>query len=297
MEAITQRKKTIKESETIFNKVCMCLKMVDKYSSTTKGKVEEAVYDLVKNNMVITSMKDENGLGVYDYAALGKFKGIMTLTRTCENGLFRNDHEEMLFDKARQGDKFAEYDFLKGNLPLVEFLAKKHLNIADFDELYSAGSVGLMNAYRSFDKERGIKFSAFARLSIKHEMFKYYKKTKRVKNPIVKEYSLNDTIIDFKSGRTWTLLDILEDEDFDLFKELFKKDVSEKIRSVLAKKLTKTQRETIEKLYGLKDVDAQTAAELAAERNVSTSNIYNIQNAGLKKLKTALAGVYENMEK
>ena len=33
------------------------------------------------------------------------------------------------------------------------------------------------------------------------------------------------------------------------------------------------------------------------ERNVSTHNIYNIQSAGLKKLKTALAGMYENMEK
>lgn len=297
MDSLAKRKITRKETEAIFNKVCTCLKMVDKYSAVTKGKVEDAVYDLVKNNMIITSMKDENGLGVYDYAALGKFKSIMSLTRTCENGLFRSDYEEELFDKARAGDKFAEYDFIEGNLPLVEFLAERHLNIADFDELYSAGAFGLMCAYRSFDKARGIKFSAFAGLSIKHEMFKYYKKTKRINNPIGKECSLFDPIVEFKSGHTWTLMDILEDEDVDLFKGLYQKDVSEKVKRVLAKKLTQTQREIIEKLYGLKNEDAKSVAELAAERNVSAHNIYNIQSAGFKKLKTALAGMYENMEK
>lgn len=297
MDSLAKRKVTSKETLAIFNKVCTCLKMADQYSAATKGRVEEAVFDMIKSNMVITSMKDEHGLGVYDYAALGKFKSVMGLTRTCENGLFRNDHEEMLFDKAREGDKFAEYDFIEGNLPLVEYLAERHLNIADFDELYSAGSVGLMTAYRGFDKARGIKFSAFAALSIRHEMFKYYKKTKRVGNPIGKEYSLFEPIVEFGSGHKWTLMDILEDEDVDLFKELYQKDVSEKVKRVLAKKLTQTQREIIEKLYGLKNEDAQSVAELAAERKVTANNIYNIQSAGFKRLRTALAGMYENMEK
>lgn len=207
MDSLAKRKITRKETEAIFNKVCTCLKMAEKYSAVTKGKVENAVYDLVKNNMVITSMKDENGLGVYDYAALGKFKSIMSLTRTCENGLFRSDYEEELFDKARAGDKFAEYDFIEGNLPLVEFLAEKHLNIADFDELYSAGAFGLMNAYRSFDKARGIKFSAFAGLSIKHEMFKYYKKPSAFATQLAKNVRCLTRLLNLKAGvygHLWT---------------------------------------------------------------------------------------------
>ena len=64
------------------------------------------------------------------------------------------------------GDEAARQQLLNEHLGLVHFVARqvaRGISVeADFDELVSAGTMGLMNALGSFDSERGLAFSTFA---------------------------------------------------------------------------------------------------------------------------------------
>src|SRR6188768_3212884 len=64
------------------------------------------------------------------------------------------------------GDDSARNALLLENLNLVHHVARqlsKSLAVdADFDELVSAGTIGLMTAVKSFDARRGLAFSTFA---------------------------------------------------------------------------------------------------------------------------------------
>jgi RNA polymerase sigma factor FliA len=68
-------------------------------------------------------------------------------------------------DVAR-GDPLARERLLSEHLGLVHHVARqmsRSLSVeADFDELVSAGSLGLMNALDNFDSSRGLAFSTFA---------------------------------------------------------------------------------------------------------------------------------------
>ncbi len=64
------------------------------------------------------------------------------------------------------GDTEARERLLTEHLGLVHFVARqvaRGISVeADFDELVSAGTIGLMNALESFDTGRGLAFSTFA---------------------------------------------------------------------------------------------------------------------------------------
>jgi len=70
------------------------------------------------------------------------------------------------WSSAEVGDNSARDALLVENLNLVHHVARqlaKSLSVeADFDELVSAGTIGLMTAVKSFDAQRGLAFSTFA---------------------------------------------------------------------------------------------------------------------------------------
>ncbi len=54
-------------------------------------------------------------------------------------------------------------EFIAANLPLVHSLANRFRGRGiEYEELFSAGSVGLVKAYDNFDKSRGLCFSTYA---------------------------------------------------------------------------------------------------------------------------------------
>ena len=71
-----------------------------------------------------------------------------------------------LWARTASGDDAARDAILRENLSLVHHVARqlsRSLAVeADFDELVSAGTIGLMTAVKSFDARRGLAFSTFA---------------------------------------------------------------------------------------------------------------------------------------
>ena len=54
-------------------------------------------------------------------------------------------------------------EFIAANIPLVHSLANRFRGRGiDYEELFSAGSLGLVKAYDNFDQSRGLCFSTYA---------------------------------------------------------------------------------------------------------------------------------------
>jgi RNA polymerase sigma factor for flagellar operon FliA len=76
------------------------------------------------------------------------------------------DSSRTLWADSAAGDSSARDALLRENLSLVHHVARQLSRSlaaeADFDELVSAGTLGLMTALKSFDARRGLAFSTFA---------------------------------------------------------------------------------------------------------------------------------------
>jgi RNA polymerase sigma factor for flagellar operon FliA len=74
--------------------------------------------------------------------------------------------DQTLWTRLAAGDTAARDQLLTEHLGLVHHVARQMSRTlavrADFDELVSAGSMGLMNALESFDASRGLAFSTYA---------------------------------------------------------------------------------------------------------------------------------------
>jgi RNA polymerase sigma factor FliA len=73
---------------------------------------------------------------------------------------------DSLWTQLAQGDTSARERLLQDNLSLVHHVARQLSKAlaapADFDELVSCGTIGLMNALEAFEPARGLAFSTFA---------------------------------------------------------------------------------------------------------------------------------------
>src|SRR4051812_32403534 len=76
------------------------------------------------------------------------------------------EDSQSLWARTASGDDAARDAVLSENLNLVHHVARqlsRSLAVeADFDELVSAGTIGLMTAVKAFDPRRGLAFSTFA---------------------------------------------------------------------------------------------------------------------------------------
>lgn len=85
-----------------------------------------------------------------------------------------NEEMIVLFNKYKQGDKFAKDDLINGNLKLVLSILKKYNNRVDnMDDLFQIGCIGLIKAIDNFDTSFNVKFSTYAVPMILGEVKRY----------------------------------------------------------------------------------------------------------------------------
>ncbi|MBN1356390.1 RNA polymerase sigma factor RpoD/SigA [bacterium] len=77
--------------------------------------------------------------------------------------LLSRDEEVELSERIQQGDEDALQRMVQGNLRFVVSIAKKYLGSGlQLDELVNEGSIGLIEAAKRFQPERGVKFITYA---------------------------------------------------------------------------------------------------------------------------------------
>ncbi len=85
------------------------------------------------------------------------------LKRIAKIPLLSPEEEKELARRAKQGDKEALKKLVESNLRFVISVAKQYIGYGlPFSELIAAGNLGLLEAAKRFDPDRGVKFISYA---------------------------------------------------------------------------------------------------------------------------------------
>ena len=192
--------------------------------------------------------------------------------------------EEQLLQGMREGDVSCRNRLIEHNLRLVAHVVKKYSNtIYETDDLISIGTIGLIKAVDSFNREKGIRLATYASRCIENELLMLMRSSKKQS----KEVSLFDPIGSDKEGNTIQLLDICVAEEIDIIGQMEEQQRLSKLQEYIDKVLTKREKEIIVLRYGLLGGREVTQREIAEKLNISRSYVSRIEKKALNKLKAA----------
>ena len=192
--------------------------------------------------------------------------------------LSRAEEEEYLRRMA-EGDEDA-----KNNLRLVAHVAKKYSAAvhcgSDSEDLLSIGTIGLIKGISSFDPSKGTRLATYAARCVENEILMMFRSRKKSRNDV----SLSDPIGTDKEGNAIMLMDVIENDDSDIFDKIEMKGSVRTLYSNLSSKLTPRERKIIVLRYGLIDGKCRTQREIAAMLGISRSYISRIEKKAVSKL-------------
>ncbi len=85
-----------------------------------------------------------------------------------------NEEMKTLFERYKNGDKFARDEIINGNLKLVLSILKMfNKSEENKDDLFQVGCIGLLKAVDNFDPSFGVKFSTYCVPMIQGEIRRY----------------------------------------------------------------------------------------------------------------------------
>ena len=134
-----------------------------------------------------------------------------------KSSVMSNDEEYAVACMAFQGDEEARSKLVKANLRFVFTVAKMYSQDPEtFNDLVSAGNIGLIDAAKKFDPHRGFRFISYAVWNIRKEMLEFIAKNTRAvrlpisRNSIVTKAKEAQSVIYSREGREATEEEMLE---------------------------------------------------------------------------------------
>lgn len=213
-------------------------------------------------------------------------KDMLFFTGSYSNSVFKeplsSEEEEKCINDMLNGDIEARNKLIEHNLRLVAHIVKKYeTNENNADDLISIGTIGLIKGIDTYKNDKKTKITTYAARCIQNEILMYFRANKKQGITV----SLNDTIGHDKEGNEINLIDIIKDDDTDLFKELNLKNNIELLEKYL-KLLNTREKEIIIKRYGLNNTKEMTQKEIAKSLKISRSYVSRIEKRALTKMLT-----------
>ena len=197
--------------------------------------------------------------------------------------------ENDLLEKYFQGDQ-ARNQLIEHNLRLVAHIAKKYESTKDLQEdLISIGTIGLIKAVDSYKPTKATKLGTYAAKCIENEMLMMFRNEKKRSRDV----SLNEPIGTDKEGNTICLIDVVESDNEDVISNMERQENVEMIRDIVENKLTKREREIIERRYGMNGRESETQKIIGKDLNISRSYVSRIEKRALEKIKSAIDYSYK----
>ena len=194
--------------------------------------------------------------------------------------------EKEYLSELKNGSVQAKEKLILHNMRLVAHVAKKYLNSDEEQEdLISIGTIGLMKAVSTFDRDYGSRFATYAARCIEDEMLMYFRSRKRTKN----EVSLYEPIGTDKEGNQIHLLDVVENEQRDIVEDVASRQLIEKIHKGMKQALTPREYMIICRRFGLYGQKETTQREIAKEIGISRSYVSRIEERALNKMKKVIS--------
>jgi len=176
---------------------------------------------------------------------------------------------------------------IERNLRLVAHIAKKYQGAdVEMEDLISIGTVGLIKAIMSYDKDKKSKLGTYAARCIENEILMYFRARKKCS----REVSIYEPIGTDKEGNEINLLDIIETEQMDAVECLQMQQDIKAMQEYIDIVLEPREKEILLMRYGIRGQKELTQREIGEKLNISRSYISRIEKKALCKLRLALLG-------
>lgn len=187
--------------------------------------------------------------------------------------------EERMIDTIDSNE--SKCILIEHNLRLVAFIAKRFENTgANIEELISIGTLGLMKAVSTFNKEKNIKLATYASRCIENEILMYIRKTSSQK----REISIDEPLSVDWDGNELLLSDVLGSDNDVVSREMEENEEKKILRSAVSE-LNPRERVIIEMRYGLIDGNELTQKEVADALGISQSYISRLEKKIMQRLR------------
>ena len=170
---------------------------------------------------------------------------------------------------SRISDPDSRRTLIEHNLRLVAFIAKRFENTgANIEELISIGTLGLMKAVSTFNKDKNIKLATYASRCIENEILMFLRKSASQK----KDISIDEPLSVDYDGNELLLSDVLG-SDGDIVSRQMEQAEERKIVRSAVMTLSEREQQIIEMRFGLESGVELTQKEVADALGISQSYI------------------------
>lgn len=181
----------------------------------------------------------------------------------------------------------ARAKLIEHNLRLVVYIAKKFDNTGvGVEDLISIGTIGLIKAINTFNRNKNIKLATYASRCIENEILMYLRRNNKVRMEVSIDEPLN---VDW-DGNELLLSDILGTDEDVIYKDL-ENEVERKLLIKAIAKLSEREQTIIRLRFGLGSVDGKelTQKEVAELLGISQSYISRLEKKIMRRLKKEMS--------
>ena len=179
--------------------------------------------------------------------------------------------------------KEARALLIEHNLRLVVYIAKKFDNTGvGVEDLISIGTIGLIKAINTFNKDKNIKLATYASRCIENEILMYLRRNSKTRMEVSIDEPLN---VDW-DGNELLLSDILGTDEDVIYRDL-ETEMERKLLNKAIEKLSQRERTIVELRFGLSNPlgEEKTQKEVADMLGISQSYISRLEKKIIKRLK------------
>ena len=177
----------------------------------------------------------------------------------------------------------AKASLIEHNLRLVVYIAKKFENTGvGVEDLISIGTIGLIKAINTFNRNKNIKLATYASRCIENEILMYLRRNSKIRMEVSIDEPLN---VDW-DGNELLLSDILGTDADIIYRDL-ENEVERKLLRKALEKLSGREKKIIELRFGLNQPAGRemTQKEVTDLMGISQSYISRLEKKIISRLK------------
>ena len=177
----------------------------------------------------------------------------------------------------------ARATLIEHNLRLVVYIARKFENTGvGVEDLISIGTIGLIKAINTFNRNKNIKLATYASRCIENEILMYLRRNSKMRMEVSIDEPLN---VDW-DGNELLLSDILGTDADIIYRDL-ENEVERKLMKKALSKLSRREKTIIELRFGLNHPSGRemTQKEVADLMGISQSYISRLEKKIIGRLK------------
>ena len=189
--------------------------------------------------------------------------------------------EAELIARMDAGDESVRGTLIERNLRLVAYIARRFENTGiNIEDLISIGTIGLIKAVSTFDREKNIKLATYASRCIENEILMYLRKLAAQRT----EVSFDEPLNTDWDGNELLLSDVLGTDEDEVSRPM-EDDADRRALHEAVAKLSERDRDIISLRFGLLGRREYTQKEVADRMGISQSYISRLEKRILLRLR------------